>query len=785
MRSLARLHLDILSKPRRRRSDSARKVPDAEQTFIDDLDAVLWEADPETFQFTFVSQGAERLLGFPVSDWLTEQDFWARHIHADDRDEAVTHCVQATREGRDHEFQYRMVAADGSLRTVRDFVRVHTDEAGRPTRLFGVLVDVTERGGRARADALPFAVTAPASAASAAAGNVPARILILEDDSDDALQAERAIRKALPNCVLLVVQTGTDFDRALWEFAPDVILSDHKVPQFGGREALRLARARTPATPFILLTGSLDEETAVEYMKAGAADYVLKDRLARLGHTVTAALDQRRQREEYARAEAQFRDIFLRAPIGIARATADGQLITANPELVRMLGYDATVDLTALNIARDVYASEAERERVVKLAATSGNVSDIEMQWKRKDGRLIWVQLSMEVERDASGNIRYLQTFVRDVTEQKLLSAQLRQAQRMEALGQLAGGVVHDFNNILTVVLAASELMLNDLAPTDSMRADVDEIRNAARHGADLTRQLLAFSRKQVLSVQPIDLNTVVTNVERMLRRLLGADVELRLSLAPDLGIIMADPGQIEQVLMNLVVNARDAIQAENVGVITIETANENGHVTLSVIDTGVGMDAETSARIFEPFFTTKEPGKGTGLGLATVYGIVQQSGGEMHVESAPGHGTTIKASIPRVSGTQASHEATQELKPGNETVLLVEDDRVVRTLANRILTAAGYRVLEASNGPEALQIARTHDGQIHLLLTDVVMPEMNGVAVANQLRAERATTPVLYMSGYPAGSHGEQVLTSSDHYLLKPFTSEGLRRKVRELLDG
>jgi PAS domain S-box-containing protein len=549
----------------RRRSDRSARTPAGARNAHGELDAVWWEANPETFQFIAVSEGAERLLGFPVADWLNVPDFWASRIHPDDRAAAVTHCLLATREGRDHEFQYRMVAADGSVRWLRDFVRVDIDDRGRAIRLFGVLVDVTHHRPEVRPE-VPRALEASSA--------VPARILILDDNPDDSALAEREIRKSVARCVTLIVRTGADFDRALWEFAPDVIVSDHKIPGFDGRDALRLARARSPGTPFILLTGSLDEMTAVDYMKAGASDYLLKDRIARLGLTVLGALDYRQQQTERARAEEQYRDIFMRAPVGIARTTPDGQLLTANPELARMLGYDATVDLTSLSIARDVYLHESDRSRVVAAAEASGGTSSTEVQWKTRDGRAIWVALTVQVVRSRTGQVQYLEVFARDVSEHKLLESQLRQAQRMEAIGQMAGGLAHDFNNILTVILASTEMVQAGLAPADSLRDDVEEVRKAAVAGAGLTRQLLMFSRPQSAQVQTVGLNAVVQDVEQMLRRLIGTRVDVRVTLASDLGSVLADPRQIEQVLMNLAANARDAIPATRSGQVRIETSN-------------------------------------------------------------------------------------------------------------------------------------------------------------------------------------------------------------------
>jgi PAS domain S-box-containing protein len=378
---------------------------------------------------------------------------------------------------------------------------------------------------------------------------------------------------------------------------------------------------------------------------------------------------------------------------------------------------------------------------------------------------------------------------------------ELRQSQKMEAVGRLAGGIAHDFNNLLTVINGYSELILHRLGPADPIRAELEAIKQAGARAAALTGQLLAFSRRQALQSRVLDLNAVVANMDSMLRRTIGEDIELRTVLQPELGRVKADPGQIEQVILNLAVNARDAMP--HGGRLTIETADveldetqtrrlltviPGPHVLLAVSDTGCGMDKETQARIFEPFFTTKEKGKGTGLGLSTVYGIVKQSGGSIWVYSEPGRGTTFKIYLPRVEEPAEAVEPDTAGAPspgGTETILLVEDEAGVRSLARTALQAYGYTVLEASNGSEALQICERHEGPIHLLVTDVVMPGMSGKELADRLASGRPEIKALYVSGYTDGSiihHG--MLDPSVAFLQKPFSPDALARKAREVLD-
>jgi PAS domain S-box-containing protein len=390
----------------------------------------------------------------------------------------------------------------------------------------------------------------------------------------------------------------------------------------------------------------------------------------------------------------------------------------------------------------------------------------------------------------------------RDVTAQRHLEEQLRQSQKMEAVGQLAGGIAHDFNNLLTAILGSTQLLLHNMPPGDPRREDAEEIRHAGLRAAELTRQLLAFSRRQVLAPKVLDLNTVVAHMDRMLRRLLGEDVELATSLDPAAGAVNADPGQLEQVLLNLAVNARDAMPAGgrlSIGTTRVTLHDEHverrhrmpagDYVCLAVADTGVGMDETTQAHLFEPFFTTKEVGKGTGLGLATVYGIVKQSGGYIWVYSEPGHGTMVKIYLPRVPGVAEAPAPPPEPQPvrgGHEIVLLVEDAAPVRTLARRSLEARGYRVLDAADGPAALALSARHDGGIDILVTDVVMPGMSGRELAERLAPERPSMKVLYTSGYTDDAMVRQgVLSAGVAFLQKPFVPDTLARKVREVLDG
>jgi PAS domain S-box-containing protein len=622
----------------------------------------------------------------------------------------------------------------------------------------------------------------------------PLRLLLIEDSADDAQLLLRELRRAGYDVEHERVDTAPALQAVLDRQTWDLAIGDYSMPQFSGTAALAIIQERGLDIPFISVSGTITEEMAVAAMRAGAKDYVTKGHLQRLLPAIERELREAKARAAMRTTETSYQTLVESAPIGIYRSNTEGRFLSVNAAIVRILGYDSPAEVLQLDMARDVYADPAERQRLLDRDTYSDRqYDDIETTWKRRDGRHLTVQLSVRAVRSAAGPVEYYETFVRDVTEQRRLQQQLTQSQKMEAVGRLAGGIAHDFNNLLTVITSYSDLLLQDLQTGDPRRDDVEQVRKAADGAAALTRQLLAFSRQQVLEPRVISLNTVVENLKKMLQRVIGEDVELATALAPDLGAVRADVSQIEQILMNLAVNARDAMPTG--GKITIESANveytadhSTRSVMLAVTDTGTGMDEATKSRIFEPFFTTKAVGKGTGLGLATVYAIVKQSGGSVWVYSELNHGTSFKIYFPQVDAVPETtrEDVREELPRGTETVLLVEDSAAVRAVSKQVLERQGYTVLEAADGQAALHLAERHAGPIHLLLTDVVMPRIGGRELAEKLVITRPDTRVLYTSGYTDDSvvrHG--ILEGGVAYLQKPFSPEGLARKVRQVLNA
>jgi|Deesub1362B_J571_1020462.scaffolds.fasta_scaffold05785_2 PAS domain S-box-containing protein len=757
----------------------------------------------------------------------------------------------------------------------------------------------------------------------------PLRILLVDDNPDDRRLIVRELHKDFGDIDIRQIPGVEQLDRALQEGQFDLVITDYRVGWIDGLEVLYQVKLRYPNCPVIMFTGTGSEEVAVEAMKMGLDDYVIKTpaHFARLSAAVKSVLEKAHQRQKLEEAEARYQKLFEEIPIGLFRISADGKILEANATFLQLFGYQTKEELVGKRIT-EFYKNPADRKKLLKKLEKDGMVRDFEVEFIRKDGTSFWAELNVSAIRDESGEIAFhegsidditprkvalkalqeseekFRTLVnfssdgiyvaqdgkivftnprihewlgytaeeitspdfdilsiieekdrpvleerweafqrgdyeprqfsftaltregkkvdvevfearitwegrpailgtlRNVTERNRLEAQLRQAVKMEAIGRLSGGIAHDFNNLLTIINGYSEMLLNTLSPEDPIRNDVLEIHKAGVRAAELTRQLLAFSRRHPMEFRVMNLNDVVRGLEKMLRRVIGEHIQLHIQTQKDLWNIKADPGQMEQVIMNIVVNARDAMP--DGGTLTIRTENaildaeyarshpgvEAGeYVLLTIADTGIGIAPDIQDKIFEPFFTTKQIGEGTGLGLSTAYGIVRQTGGHIRVYSEPEKGSTFLIYLPRTK-EELEHpipkEGLEHVPRGNETVLVVEDEDIVLRLVVKVLTRLGYRVLTARTGRQAVELLKDESRKIDLVLSDVVMPEMSGSRLVEEVEKCCPDTRILFMSGYSheiilRGSGGKR----SYPYIQKPFTPVALGFKVREVLDG
>ncbi len=1001
------------------------------QQLVASIDGIVWEADARTFQFTFVSQQAERLLGYPLDEWFTP-GFWAEHIHPEDRAWAVEFCLRATREKRKHDFEYRMLAADGRTVWLRDIVSVAV-EGGEAATLRGIMVDVTEQKRTEQAlvesEELYRLLTESANDliylldlegrilyASPSVGRLLGRVPLHKFEvvhPDDVAAGQACWERILAGkSELLTVRVADAGGAWRWLEAWSSLIRYHDQPRVLSvcrdvserkeaedrfrRTAEELQRVMSSVSDY-LWSGEVDEQgrwayhyysPVVERITGRPPSYYLQgperwlemihadDRgrlqaafqrvvsgqsereeaeyrvvrpdgeirwvrdcatVTRLGRrlridgVVSDVTERKRAEQALRRSEAYLAeaqrlgrtgswawDVATREfvhwsqehyrlhgldpqggtpsweamqqfihPEDRARCLAqieravrertdcemeyravltDGTMkyihsiahpvFNAAGELVEFVGTEmditerkraeqalveshgllnAVVEGTAdavfvkdlrgrylmINsagarfIGRPVAEVLGKDDRELFSPETARRLMECDLQVMATGGAQMFEETATPAAgvtrtylsnksalRDAHGKVIGLIGIARDVTELKRLEEQLRQSQKMEAIGRLAGGVAHDFNNLLTVINGYSELVFSSLGADDPNRELVAEVQRAGDRAANLTRQLLAFSRRQVLQPEVLSLNTLLEDLLKLLKRLIGEDVELSLVPGAGLGLAKVDRGQFEQAVINLAVNARDAMPLG--GRLIIETQNAEvdeataqthadvrpgRYVLMTVRDTGHGMDEATRARVFEPFFTTKEVGKGTGLGLAMVYGFVKQSGGHVEVESEVGRGTAFKVYLPRAEAAGPSARSSPnvlEAPRGSETVLLVEDEDSVRTLSRLVLQSSGYTVLEARDGQEGLRVAQQHPGPIHVLVTDLVMPRMSGRQLADVVSQARPGVRVLFLSGYTdeaMAQHG--ALEAGLAFLQKPFSPISLVRKVREVLDA
>ncbi len=648
-----------------------------------------------------------------------------------------------------------------------------------------------------------------------------ARVLIVDDEPRN-----RQLLEVMLSSEGLLFSTATNGEEALARVAeepPDLVLLDVMMPGMDGYEVAEKLKSDsvTRNIPIIMVTALDDRDARMRGLTAGAEDFISKpvDR-AELRVRVRNLLRLKAYGDyfdKYSRllegevgsrtAEAResellYRSTFDAAPVGIGHVDLDGAWLKVNQRLCEFLGYSCE-ELQSIPpydpTTSDDSAGEAKTLRQMAAGTLDHHVTD-EKKFTRRDGSVVWGRVNMSVHRDAAGKPRHFISVIEDITERRTLEAQVRQATKMDAIGRLASGVAHDFNNLLTVILGFAELIIQDPEVAKTHSEELGEIVKAAQRASNLTKQLLAFSRQQVLHSESLDVNGLITDMGGMLGRLIGENIGVTLVLAPDLPPALADRSQLEQVVMNLVVNARDAMP--DGGSLTIETKDvlledsafreqavvPGWYVVLAITDTGTGMTPDVERRLFEPFFTTKEAGKGTGLGLSTTYGIVKQSKGYIWVSSKPGQGTTFHVYLPRsnaaVQANVSTASATEQARTA-QTVLLVEDEAGVRRLTRRILDSAGYRVLEAENGDHAEEVFGQNSGSIDLIVTDMVMPGCGGPELLSRLHAHTPGLRVVYMTGYTDQSSVSRTgIGRGLPFVQKPFTAAEFLQQVREALD-
>ena len=634
------------------------------------------------------------------------------------------------------------------------------------------------------------------------------RVLIVEDSEDDTLLLTRELRRGNFDPVYERVDCPEAMSSALDSQTWDLVLADFSMPYFRGDVALAMLRERGLDIPFIFVSGTIGEEAAVAAMRVGANDYIIKGNLKRLIPAIERELNEaeaRRKRRQTEQAliesNARYRELVENATYGIYCSAMEARFLEVNPALVDILGYASKEQLLSLDVAEEVYCLAQDCQRVVREARESRRFQGLEVQWKRRDGRSIVVRLSGRVLGNAADKSQWLEVIAEDITERRALQRQITALQKFDAIGRLAGGIAHDFNNVIGAILGWADLGAQEASTDSRFTRYFEVIRDNSRLAADLTRQLLAFARKQPLDPVAVDLNQIVSQAVALLERTIGSSIQITAHLEAGLGTVLADPTQAQQVVMNLCLNARDAMPAG--GELVLETtrtwvseeyartcpdSKPGLYVLLTVSDSGLGMDAGTLEKIFEPFFTTKEAGKGTGLGLATVYGIVKQHGGFIHVYSEHGSGTTFRVYWP-VAGARAkqlpiAHQSASVR--GTETILFAEDHEGIRKFTQETLETLGYTALVAKDGEEAVDLFERHSSQVELVILDVTMPKLSGPEAYKQVSVLRPDVPVIFVTGY-----GREMALLRDlvaqglTVLQKPFTHQELGQKIRLLLDA
>jgi two-component system, cell cycle sensor histidine kinase and response regulator CckA len=756
------------------------------KNIIANVPGVVWETRGKpgdgTQRIDFISDYIGTMLGYDMDEWLAGPNFWRSIIHPDDRERAARESAARFAFGKGSStIEFRWVAKDGHEVCVESRFAVVTDNEGRAAGLRGVITDITERKRaeeQLRESEERYRVVAETAT----------DVIITIDENSNILFANGAVERVFGYAVSELL------DKQLTMLMPEYLRHVHEAAIGNyvqtGRKHINWESVELPG---------LHRSGRKIPLEISFGEFTRNGRrfFTGIARDIT---ERKRVEHELSKSEERYRDIVENAHDIIYSHDLQGNYTSINNAGVQISGYSREEALS-MNLVQAVAPESLEKAREMIARKLAGEtVTAYELEIVAKNGHHVAVEVNSKLVFQDGAPVG-VQGIARDVTERKQLEEQFRQSQKMEGIGQLAGGIAHDFNNLLTAITGYSELSMKRLRAEDPLLSNLQEIKKAGDRAATLTRQLLAFSRKQVLQPKVLDLNAVVSDLEKMLRRLIGEDIELRTVLEPQVGSIKVDPGQIEQIIMNLAVNARDAMPQG--GKLIIETKNiilddeyarthiavtPGPFVMLAVSDSGTGIDPQTQSRMFEPFFTTKEVGKGTGLGLSTVYGIVKQSNGNIWVYSEVGVGTTFKIYLPRTDESLQVYKREsdpEEFLRGTETVLLAEDEDVVRKLACHVLRLYGYQVLEAADGNDALLICESHPAPIHLLITDVIMPAMSGRALASRVTELRPDMQVLYMSGYTDNAivhHG--VLDEGTNFIQKPFSTDVFAIRVREILN-
>ena len=760
-----------------RRSRRALREAEARyRSLIESLPAIVYVSEIEApFRPIYVSPEIQ-CLGYSLDDWRRNPDLWISLLDDQDRIRMFGESGAPPPSVRSGEYEYRLSAQGGEARWFHDRGRYVKDNAGREICWQGVMIDITER-----------------KQAEETIRASEERYRDLVEHSQDLICTHDLTGRVLS------VNRGAA--RTLGYNESDLIglnIRDGLFPEVRAQfdEYLRTIREKGVATGKMMVVDKQGRKRLWEYRNTLRTEGVETPIVRGMAHDVT---EQWRIERALRKSEERYREIFELGLAGVFVVAAGGKFLACNNAFALMIGV-GTPDQAMESNLHSFFADPAQWQQILTALKTRKSIQNEEVPLKRSDGQTVFAIGNLVAKLNKNGDLSEIHGYLFDNTARRQLEEQLRQSQKMDAVGRLAGGIAHDFNNLLTAVIGYSQLLESKLGPGSPMLKELGEIKKAGERAASLTRQLLAFGRKRTMQLKTFNVNSAITDMSKLLRRLISEDIELILELDSDLGLIRADPGQIEQVIINLAVNAREAMPAG--GKLTIKTAGfdlgadheaetldlEPGpYVVISIADTGHGMDAETKDRMFEPFFSTRDQRPGAGLGMSIVYGIVKDSGGDIVASSAPGSGTTFRVYLPEVKAMpSASVQGLLAEYRGTETVLIVDDEEAVRGLARDAVQAAGYSALEAATVEEALLINERHDGPIHLLLADVIMPQMGGRELMRMLMRARPEMKVVFMSGYSEASMVRADLVDNNaSFLAKPFAPIDLIMKLREALDS